>query len=122
MINYVSVVLNYGWDTFVTLPWLPSQPRYRGDDVTYGRDVIFARITTVLHAPILLLTDKSCEMKATTAKLIGNSAFGSCITNKDKFRKVALKKVNDRSAYAGAYTSDELVMHSKEEIVSLNRF
>ena len=57
-------------------------------------------------------TDKSCEMKATTAKLIGNSAFGSCITNKDKFRKVALKRVNDRSAYAGAYTSDELITHS----------
>ena len=39
-------------------------------------------------------TDKSCEMKATTAKLIGNSAFWSCITNKDKFRKVALRRVN----------------------------
>ena len=49
------MVLNYGWDGFVTLPWLPTQPRYRGDYVTYGRDVIFARKTTVLHAPIILL-------------------------------------------------------------------
>ena len=35
--------------------------------------------------------DKTSEMPALMAKLIGNSAFGSTITNKDKHRHVTLR-------------------------------
>ena len=38
--------------------------------------------------------DKHSKMPALMAKLIGNSAFGSTITNKDKHREVVLKSYN----------------------------
>ena len=38
--------------------------------------------------------DKHSEMPALMAKLIGNSAFGSTITNKDKHREVVLQRYN----------------------------
>ena len=38
--------------------------------------------------------DKHSEMLALMAKLIGNSAFGSTITNKDKHREVVLQRYN----------------------------
>ena len=40
--------------------------------------------------------DKNSEMPALTAKLIGNSAFGSTITNKDKHRHVTLRSHSRR--------------------------
>ena len=39
--------------------------------------------------------DKHSEMPALIAKLIGNSAFGSTITNKDKHREVILQRYNN---------------------------
>ena len=62
--------------------------------------------------------NKSCEGKALTAKLIGNSAFGSCITNKDQFRQVELRRIINREAQVGRYNSEL----KKEELVSLNTF
>ena len=62
--------------------------------------------------------DKSCEVKALTAKLIGNSEFGSCITNKDKFRHLQLRRIINREAQVGRYNSGL----SKEELVSSNSF
>ena len=50
--------------------------------------------------------DKHSEMPALMAKLIGNSAFGSTITNKDKHREVVLQRYNstneDGSPLAGS--------------------
>ena len=44
--------------------------------------------------------DKNSEMPALMAKLIGNSAFGSTITNKDKHRHVTLRSHTGASATA----------------------
>ena len=45
--------------------------------------------------------DKHSEMPALMAKLIGNSAFGSTITNKDKHREVVLQRYTTRDASGG---------------------
>eukprot|EP00794_Sanderia_malayensis_P021227 gene21227-biopygen16262 len=71
--------------------------------------------------------DKSSEMKANTAKLIGNSAFGSCITNKDKHRDVrlvSLQQDGDRSKTRRMLTSDQVLSNrrARREIASMNTF
>ena len=50
--------------------------------------------------------DKNSEMPALTAKLIGNSAFGSTITNKDKHRHVTLRSHSRRGTAAPAGYGD----------------
>ena len=54
--------------------------------------------------------DRSSEIRALTAKLIGNSAFGSCITNKDKHRHVSLSTLH-RSPMPQGYRSMEDCYH-----------
>ena len=50
--------------------------------------------------------DKHSEMPALMAKLIGNSAFGSTITNKDKHREVVLQRYTNNTAAAPPTGSD----------------
>ena len=79
--------------------------------------------------------DRSSEIRALTAKLIGNSAFGSCITSKDKYRHVSLITLR-RSPMPQGYRSMEDCYHpdlryggfnvtalqTKRSIASLNTF
>ena len=77
--------------------------------------------------------DRSSEIRALTAKLIGNSAFSSCITNKDKHRHVSLSTLR-RSPMPQGYRSTEDCYHpdlrygdvaalqTKRSIASLNTF
>ena len=50
--------------------------------------------------------DKHSEMPALMAKLIGNSAFGSTITNKDKHREVVLQRYTNNNTTAPLTGSD----------------
>ena len=54
--------------------------------------------------------DRSSEIRALTAKLIGNSVFGSCIANKDKHRHVLLSTMH-RSPMPQGYWSTEDCYH-----------
>ena len=79
--------------------------------------------------------DRSSEIRALTTKLIGNSAFGSCITNKGKHRHVPLSTLR-RSPMPQGYRSTEECYHpdlryggfdiaalqTKRSIASLNMF
>ena len=65
--------------------------------------------------------DKSSEMQALTAKLIGKSAFGSCITNKDKHRTVKLKTITSTDVIGDVEMMGDTTA-TKEHIASINAF
>ena len=63
--------------------------------IRYNKEPIFQDFANDIT--ILLIKgekDKHSEIPALMAKLIGNSAFGSTITNKDKHREVVLQCYN----------------------------
>ena len=60
--------------------------------IRYNKEPIFREFAnSITEMRIKGDKDKHSEMPALMAKLIGNSAFGSTITNKDKHRKVVLE-------------------------------
>ena len=63
--------------------------------ICYKKEAIFKEFANdITRLQIKGDRDKSSEMQALTAKLIGNSAFGSCITNKDKHCDVKLQSIS----------------------------
>ena len=63
--------------------------------IWYNKEPIFREFAnSITEMRIQGDKDKHSEMPALMAKLIGNSAFGSTITNKDKHREVVLESYN----------------------------
>ena len=63
--------------------------------IRYNKEPIFREFAnSITEMRIKGDKDKHSEMPALMAKLIGNSAFGSTITNKDKHREVVLESYN----------------------------
>eukprot|EP00794_Sanderia_malayensis_P008689 gene8689-biopygen6973 len=99
------------------------------DFIRYDKQPIFAEFgRDITRLRVQGDQDKSSEMKANTAKLVGNSAFGSCITNKDKHRDVRLvsllEQQDGRMAKTRMLTRDQLLTNrqTRREIASMNTF
>ena len=89
--------------------------------IRYEKEAIFKRFTnSITELRIKGDKDKSCELKALIAKNIGNSAVGNTITNKDRFRKVSLLKLqkDDKLCGNNRFKSD----HELQQIASMNTF
>eukprot|EP00794_Sanderia_malayensis_P004375 gene4375-biopygen3558 len=99
------------------------------DFIRYDKQPIFAEFgRDITRLRVQGDRDKSSEMKANTAKLVGNSAFGSCITNKDKHQDVRLvsllEQQDGRIAKTRMLTRDQLLANrqTRREIASMNTF
>ena len=89
--------------------------------IRYEKEAIFKRFTnSITELRIEGDKDKSCELKALIAKNIGNSAVGNTITNKDKFRKVKLVKLDNETKVCG--NSRFRSTHELRQIASMNTF
>ena len=89
--------------------------------IRYEKEAIFKRFTnSITELRIEGDKDKSCELKALIAKNIGNSAVGNTITNKDKFRKVKVVKLDNETKVCG--NSRFRSTHELREIASMNTF
>ena len=90
--------------------------------IRYDKKNIFKQFTNAItEQRIKGDKDKSSEMQALTAKLIGNSAFGSCITNKDKHRSVELIQVSTNDIL-GIESNNNILDTTKQHIASINSF
>ena len=63
-------------------------------------------------------TDPNKAIIATMAKLLGNSAFGSCITNVEKHRQITLAVSQQRGGGGNSLTKRQLM----REIASRRKF
>ena len=89
--------------------------------IRYEKEAIFKHFTnSITELRIEGDKDKLCELKALIAKNIGNSAVGNTITNKDRFRKVSLLKLqkDDKLCGNNRCKSD----HELRQIASMNTF
>ena len=78
--------------------------------ICYRKESIFKNFTNdIIRLQIKGDRDKSSEMQALTAKLIGNSAFGSCITNKDKHHDVKWQLFSGQSSPSGDYYNKAMI-------------
>ena len=87
--------------------------------IRYRKEAIFKEFAdNIIRLRIKGDRDKSSEMQALTAKLIGNSAFGSCITNKDKHRDVKLQSFKSSGDYYNKAMIASMLTFVKYEEIS----
>ena len=87
--------------------------------VRFKKEAIFSRFATnITKLRIAGDSDKSSEMKAYTAKLIGNSAFGSCITNKEKQLNVEFCLEKPDVIEKTTLSSSSMINFEKYEVIT----